>query len=225
MACSEPASKWMYGNCAGVEIIHNGIDTQRFRFDKNSRDALRKRLGLEGKFVVGHVGRFVPVKNHAFLLEVFKEIRNLRNDAVLVLVGEGELQEQIMDAAHRWGLDRCVLVFPFQEEIQDCYSMMDVFVLPSKAEGFPLVGIEAQANGLPAICSDAVPEGLKQTDLMHFISLKKDPQQWAEGIIRMADSGAGNREDYCKKVYGAGLDMEQVVGRVDHLLASVTGKR
>ncbi|HAP19656.1 MAG TPA: hypothetical protein DCR27_00080 [Lachnospiraceae bacterium] len=225
VACSIPASKWMYGNTVGVEIIHNGINTERFRFNRNSRNILRKQFGLESKFVVGHVGRFVPVKNHLFLIDIFKEICKLKEDAVLVLVGEGELQEQIIGTAKSLGIGGRVLIFPFQEEVQNYYSMMDVFVLPSKAEGFPLVGIEVQANGLPVFCSDTVPEELKKTDLMHFISLRNGPKQWAEEIISVSDLETGIREEYCDLIFRAGLDIEQAADRVDSLFKLMTSKQ
>ena len=156
-ACSRLAGKWLFGE-KKFRLLPNGVDFQTFAFAPEKRAQVRKNLHLEDRFVVGHIGRFCYAKNHEFLLEVFAEIRRKRKNALLLLVGEGPLQEKIQKKAENMGLQKDILFLKPRIAVSGLYAAMDVFLLPSRYEGLGVAAMEAQTAGLPCILSPAVPE-------------------------------------------------------------------
>lgn len=160
-ACSEVAGRYLFGNKAfdrsEVKIIHNAIDIDKFKFDEVARKKLRKEFEIkDSTIVVGHVGRFVQQKNHTFLADVFNEYHRKKPDSKLLLVGSGPLENEIKKKVERLGLDDSVLFLGQRDDINKLYSVMDIFCLPSLYEGLPVVGVEAQAAGLPCVFSDKI---------------------------------------------------------------------
>ena len=161
-ACSELAGRYLFGNKAfdqgEVKIIHNAIDIEKFKFDEVARKKLRKEFGIkDSTIVIGHVGRFVQQKNHTFLVDVFKEYHKKNPDSKLLLVGSGPLEDEIKKKVERLGLIDSVLFLGQRDDTNKLYSVMDIFCLPSLYEGLGVVGVEAQAAGLPCIFSKDVP--------------------------------------------------------------------
>ena len=160
-ACSELAGRYLFGNKAfdqgEVKIIHNAIDVEKFKFDEVARKKLRKEFGIkDSTVVIGHVGRFVQQKNHAFLVDVFKEYHKKNPDSKLLLVGSGPLEDEIKKKVEKLDLKDSVLFLGQRDDINKLYSVMDIFCLPSLYEGLPVVGVESQAAGLPIIFSNGV---------------------------------------------------------------------
>lgn len=186
-ACSKLAGAWMYGQKAvdegKVTIINNAIDLSRFAFKQEIRDKLRKEMGLEGKFVVGHVGRFMKQKNHEFLIDVFTEVAEQEEKAFLLLIGEGSLMESIRKKVSELHLEKKVLFLGVRNDVADLYNVMDVFALPSFYEGLPVVGVEVQANGLPFLCSDQVTREILISDSIELLALNDGAEKWAEEIL------------------------------------------
>lgn len=181
-ACSNDAGKYYFGNRSFI-IVKNAIDTERFIFNSQIRDEIRNRLGIDKKYVIGHVGRFCDPKNHAFLVDVFNEIYKCDNDSVLLLVGNGPLQNQIKEKVELLGLSDAVIFAGARDDIPQLMMAMDVFVFPSLYEGLGIVAIEAQAAGLHIVLSDAVPDAAMITGLAHKISLREDGCYWANQIL------------------------------------------
>jgi len=208
-ACSVQAGIHMFGRRAvragKVHILKNGIQAQRYSFNPRIRENYRKAYGLEGKFVIGHVGRFAKQKNHEFLIAVFAELVLSEPDAELLLFGEGEQENRIAGQVKKLGLQDKVRFFGVSPEVAEWMQAMDVFVLPSLYEGLPVVGIEAQAAGLPLIVSDTVTEELKLLDTTEFLSLDAAPSVWAESILRYRRHRRKNTEETVRK---AGYDIE-----------------
>lgn len=186
-ACSKLAAEWMYGkqavNAGKVTIINNAIDLDKFAFNQEKRDKLRKELGLEEKFVIGHVGRFMKQKNHEFLIDIFAEVEGKKNNAILVLIGEGPLMESIRDKVSNFHLKNKVMFLGVRNDVADLYNVMDVFALPSFYEGLPVVGVEVQANGLPFLCSDKVTREILISDSIKLLPLNDGARKWAEVIL------------------------------------------
>ena len=185
VACSKYAGEWLFGKKAmrdgKVTIFNNAIDIDKFKFDPVIRKEVRQELGVEGKFVIGHVGRFCYAKNHEFLIDIFEKVLKKRPDAVLMLVGDGPDREKIEEKVKK--LDGGVILLGNRNDAYRLYQAMDVFVLPSRIEGFPVVGVEAQVNGLTVLFSDQVPKEAQLTDNVRFIPLKSDTEYWAYAII------------------------------------------
>ena len=187
-ACSEKAGRWMFGDrmyeSGQVKVVKNAINFERFRPSSDEVEKIREYLGLRNKFVVGHVGRFTYAKNHMFLIDVFADIRKKRNDAVLLLVGDGELHQPIVDKVKEMGLTEKVVFAGKVSNPEVYYSLADVIIIPSVFEGLSLATIESQIAGVPAIVSDAIPEeavisnGVKR--------LKLSDNKWADEALKIA---------------------------------------
>ena len=160
-ACSELAGRYLFGDktfeSGKVKIIRNAIDVEKFEFDPEARKKLRKQIGIaDSDFVIGHIGRFVEQKNHRFLIDVFAEVKKKKKNAKLVLVGQGPLREEIEEKVKNLGLEKDVFFLGQRRDTNKLYSVFDVFCLPSLYEGLPVVGVEAQANGVPCVFSDRI---------------------------------------------------------------------
>ena len=176
-ACSELAGRYLFGNKAfdrgKVKIIHNAIDIEKFKFDEVARKKLRKEFGIkDSTVVIGHVGRFVQQKNHTFLVDVFNEYHKKNLDSKLLLVGSGPLEDEIKKKAERLGLKDSVLFLGQRDDINKLYSVMDIFCLPSLYEGLPVVGVEAQAAGLPTIFSNRISEEVIVSSYAKIVSIQ-----------------------------------------------------
>lgn len=187
-ACGETAGRWMYGDKAfdtgKVTVMPNAIDTAKFAYDPAARVRLREELGIpQNAFVVGHVGRFTYAKNHTFLLKIFAELLEAKPNAYLLLVGEGELQGQIRQQIQNLDLQDKTIFTGDRQDVNKLYSVMDIFCLPSRYEGMPVVAWEAQANGLPCVCSDKISLESKQSDGCCFLSLKDSIGIWTETVL------------------------------------------
>lgn len=188
--CSEVAAKWLFGKKLAEKsiMLNNAIDSKNFLFNKEKSINMKKKLGLENKLVIGHVGRFNIQKNHDFIIDVFKEIISKNNDSVLVLVGTGELEEKIKMKVKNNNLTDSVIFLGNRPDINDIMQAFDIFLFPSIFEGLGVVLIEAQASGLKCFTSkDAVPMEAKVTDLLSYISLKDGAKVWAKEILKYKD--------------------------------------
>lgn len=186
MACSRHAGEWLFGKGAEFEVVRNAIDLFQFDFDAEARKGERAELGIKDKtFVVGHAGRFVPQKNHAFLIEMFAEILQRNTDSLLLLVGEGPLLESVRELTRARKTADKVRFIGHREEMGRLYQAFDVFCLPSNYEGLGMVAIEAQVSGLPTICSENVPDEALVCDFAVKMSLSDGAATWAETVLRM----------------------------------------
>lgn len=205
-ACSEEAGKFAF---KGKEfgIVQNAIDSQRFIAEANIREEIRKELRVENKFVVGHVGRMQPEKNHDFLLNVFAEIKKKKPDAELILVGTGPLEDKIKGKVAEKSLSDCVHFLRNRKDMNRIYQAMDVFVFPSLFEGLGIVAIEAQAAGVPVVCSEGLPPEADITPIYRKLLLSDGAEKWANAALEMAQSPNAHT-NMQKYVIDAGFDMD-----------------
>ena len=200
-ACGKEAGKWMFGT-DDFRVLNNAIDAERYRFDPEVRQEVRKELGIPADApVVGHVGRFMAPKNHGFLLRIFAE---LPDHARLLLVGDGELRAENERLAEELGIRDRVIFAGLRSDVDRMLQAMDVFVFPSLYEGLPLSIIEAQAAGLPCLISDKVPIECKKTELVTQIPLGASPAEWAEAVLSAAEAPRG---DTLAQIREAGFDI------------------
>lgn len=169
--CSDYANTDLYGRKAkGAKVIHNAVDLDRFTHTEVSSD-----------YIVGTVGRLVPQKNHSFLIEVFKSVRE-RNDKIkLYLIGEGKLENKLRKKIIKNNLEETVKIFKSRADVEKFYDEISLFVLPSLYEGLPIVAVEAQAKGLSCFLSDKITRETAVGGNVKFLPLKKDA--WATEIV------------------------------------------
>lgn len=194
-ACGKEAGKWMF-NTDDFTILNNAIDTESYIYDKEKSLNMRKKLGIENKFVVGHVGRFRREKNHSFIIDIFKKVSEIRDDALLMLVGDGELMEDMKNKVSSLGLDDKVMFLGSRSDVSDLMQAMDVFIFPSLYEGFPLTMIEAQSSGLNCIISDKIPQECIISKNVKIVGLDKSCTDWANEVINVDNS----KRNQCKEI-------------------------
>lgn len=181
-ACGKEAGRWMF-NTDDFTILNNAIDTESYIYNEEKSLNMRKKLGIENKFVVGHVGRFRKEKNHSFIIDIFKKVSEIKKDALLMLVGDGELLEEMKNKVSSLGLDDKVMFLGSRSDVSDLMQAMDVFLFPSLYEGFGMVLVEAQTSGLKCIISDKVPSDSIISNNIKIINLDSDIKNWVDEII------------------------------------------
>ena len=213
-ACSDMAAAWMYPglDTRRVVMIRNGIELERFAYNPAARARIRGELRLEGAFVVGHVGRFTYQKNHEYLLKAFAAMRRRVSNAKLLLVGEGLLFDQTRAQAEQLGIMEDVIFYGASYDVGALMQAMDLFALPSRFEGLPVVGVEAQAAGLPILFSDHVTRQAALTERVRFLPIDENSvEKWGEAAQVVAEGPDCDRNDDCEKVRKAGFTIQDTV--------------
>lgn len=201
VSCSDLASKWMFPNIdkERISIINNGIDLELFRFISRIRESQRRAItDQEDVFIMGHVGRFSFVKNHSYIIDVFNRVVAKVPNARLLLIGEGNLKDTIVNKVKDLRLEDKVIFYGISSKVNELLQAMDVFLLPSFSEGFPIVGVEAQATGLPVLFSEAITREAKLIDNVVFLPIDNESiSRWEEEIIKIytQPSDAQDREN------------------------------
>lgn len=186
-ACSDVAGKYLFGK-QNFEIIYNGIDTSKFKFNNDIRAMKRKELGIdESTFLIGHIGRFELQKNHKFLIKMFENCLKEDSKIKLMLIGEGKLEQDIKKMTEELEINPYVGFLGLREDVNELYNAMDVFVLPSLYEGLPVVGIEAQISGVPCLFSDSITRELNISSNSYFMNIEKEDaiENWKRKVIEI----------------------------------------
>ena len=208
LACSLNAGKYLFKN-NDFKVINNAIDSKRFIFDINIRENIRKKLDISDKFVVGHIGRFVPTKNHLFLIDIFYEILREKENAILLLIGDGNVKSDIEYEVKKLGIEKNIIFYGVSDKVEDLLQAMDIFILPSLFEGLGMVLIEAQSSGLKCFTSSGVvPNEAKISDNIEYISLNENPTFWAKNILKYYDGY--ERKNMLQNVYINNYDINKI---------------
>lgn len=205
-ACAQDAGLWMFG-CDQFHVMNNAIDTKAYVVNKQTEIEVRRELEIpEDTFVVGHVGRFAPPKNHKFIVRVFAEVLKEKQNAFLLLVGDGDLRGETEALTVELGIQDNVIFAGMRSDVNRMLQAMDVFLFPSVYEGLPVSIIEAQAAGLPCLISDKVPIECRKTDLVGQLSLNDSLSAWKDAVI---DAGKVLKRDTSREISDAGFDICQ----------------
>ena len=225
LACSDEAAKWQFGKHASATIFPNAIDTLRFSFDFRKRDEVRKRLGIaDSALLIGNVSRFSEAKNQIWLIDMFSELLRVRQNAKLLLVGDGPLRPEAEKRTRILNLDDKVIFVGSTSDPSSYYSAMDIFVFPSLFEGFGNVLLEAQCSGLPCLASDVVPRVTAVTPLVKYLSLSAEKGAWIQELLSMS-SDLSTRTDAREAVVKAGFDIRDAASLLERLYSSLLEKR
>jgi len=217
IACSHQAGAWLYKD--NYSVVPNGIELEKYRFDRELQIQIKRELGCTNKKIIGHIGRFSSAKNHEFLIRVFHCICQLCKDVILLLVGEGELFDEIKNMVHCCQLDDRVIFYGTSDNVPALLSAMDIFVMPSRWEAFGIAGIEAQASGLQCFFSTAISREIVVSNNCHFLSLDDSYQIWADNILYVLEHDDGRAidlEQMRQKGYDA-QDLENRLKQIWHL--------
>lgn len=210
VGCGKDAGKRLFGEKEFEkrgQLIFNGIDTAQFAFDAELREHIRDELCVTDKFVIGHVGHLAKVKNQRFLIELMPEVLKKKENAVLLLLGEGEDRKMLEEKISELGLEEKVIMTGNVPNVYDYLCAMDVFTFPSLFEGMPLSIVEVQSNGLPCVISDRVPRDVFLTDLLMPLTID-NAEPWIEAIC---NAERHNPEKYAAVLKENGFDINTVV--------------
>lgn len=220
-SCSRLASKWLYEdeiiNGDKFKVINNAIDIEKFDYNEDIREKYREDMNLKDKFVLMNVGRFNIQKNHHFLIDVFNEVRKEINEAKLLLVGVGELEDEIKDKVSKLGLNDYVEFLGTRNDVNNLMQASDVFLMPSLFEGLPVSAVEAQASGIRCILSDKITDEIKITDLVEFLDIDKEDSvdKWKDLIISIKDKGLDDRKSKKEDIKNAGFDIKSEAKKLE----------
>ncbi|WP_368250735.1 glycosyltransferase family 1 protein [Intestinibacter bartlettii] len=216
-ACSKEAGISRYGNKVVnnkdiFSILKNAIDIEEYKFYKEIRAKKRKELNLENKYVIGHVGRFDKAKNQEYLVDVFKLIAKKNKNAMLLLIGDGELKPYIIEKVKSYGLEDRVIFTGVRSDVNELLQAMDVFAFPSLYEGLGLVIIEAQASGLPCIISKNIPDEACISSLIEKLEVDKaNMENWCDIIL---NKNINTERDMKDILYKSGYDINLEVKKL-----------
>lgn len=209
-ACSVEAGNFLFGN-KECKVVNNGLYLPKYAFDEEKRAEIRKQINVEGKFVIGHIGRFSFQKNQEFLIKVLRSVVDKGEDAVLLLIGEGESVEMVRTTASEAQLSDRVIFYGTTDYVNEVVQAMDCFVFPSRFEGLGIVALEAQASGLSCIASDQVPAKMKVNEDTVFLPLDAEVDLWAKAVIERKALPEARRQSIPETrllLEGAGYDIE-----------------
>lgn len=212
MSCGEDCGRWQFGNklfdAGNVDVFKTVINTEFNAYDLAVREKTRIEFGWKDKIVVGHIGRFTAQKNSVRVIGIFGAIAKKNPNAILCLIGDGELREDMMKKIDELGIKNQVAYLGRREDIQQFYNAMDCFLLPSLYEGLPVVGLEAESCGLPMFFSTEVTREANACELGHFIALDANNDVWADQILKACKENMPIRRSHAKEVAAAGFDSE-----------------
>lgn len=209
-ACGEAAAEYVFGSKDDVIYMANAIDTEQFIHQDEIEADVRNEFNIGDSFVIGHVGRFFEPKNHMFIIDIFYEVKKRCNDAVLLLVGGGEIDDSCMNKVkakvHALNLDESVYFTGVRNDVNRIMQAFNVFILPSLWEGLPVVMVEAQTAGLKCFISDRVSRECILTDNVEIIGLEEGASAWADKILSSKDTIKRNMK---KQITEKGYDINQ----------------
>ena len=221
LACSTEAAQWLYNGMnvrnLNVSLLKNGVDCEKFSFDKSIRKIVRAELGVsDNDVLVGHIGKFIPVKNHTFLLEIISAMKNENGNVHAILIGEGDLKRQIADKAKQMGIKEIVQFLGVRSDIPELLMAMDIYIMPSLYEGLPVSVVEVQATGLPVLLSDTISKEVKLKRNVKFISLNESAEKWAEKALEFYKL---KRETDNDSIRNAGFDIKSTAKVYEKLIS------
>ena len=216
-ACSRAAANWLYGGTDGITIVNNAINVPKYKYNEDNRGRVRTALGLEGEFLIAHIGRFDYQKNHRFIIDVARSMAADCPEAKLLLIGEGHLKGEIQELAK----DLSNIIFlGGRDDIPELLSASDLFILPSLFEGLPVVGVEAQANGVPCLFSKNVTREIEINENVDFIDL--NVSDWRCGIKNIYDKPGGDRTEV--DLLSSKFDIKHAVKELESMYTGMVNK-
>ena len=217
-ACSQLAGKWTYSKkilkSNHYIVINNAIDSTSYKYDTEVRKKKRAELSIsDDTVVIGHIGRFDYQKNHPYLIDIFEKILQRKNKIHLVCVGIGTDWNLIKNLAAKKRIESHISFLGQRKDVHELLQAFDLFILPSKFEGLPVVVVEALAAGLPCFLSDKITTEVSIIpELVSFQSIEKAPELWVDDIERkMKDF---HRSDTQDKIIKAGFDIHDQAKKI-----------
>lgn len=219
IGCSTKASEWMFPRkCIDSDsyyLLHNAIDLDLYDRNINLGLEVRQKFNIpKDALVVGHIGRFTPVKNHPFIIDIFKEVLKQNPNSYLFLLGDGVERHKIESLVKSAAISDKVIFMGYVNNTVDIMQAIDIMILPSLFEGLPLIAIESQALGIPILVSDAITQEVVLTDLCRTLPID-NPKPWAYEII--SKFGKNKYIDYRARIKELGYDSSVAIKKIENI--------
>ena len=214
--CSKKAGAYLFGT-KGIsspkwKYIPNAIQVNRFVFDNTKRIEYRKAIDVhENEILLGAIGHLYIGKNHTFLIDVVKGLRDNDIPAKLIIIGQGDQKKALCEKILQYNLQRYVIMYGGSDDVPGWLSAMDIFLMPSTSEGLGISAIEAQASGLPCLLSDRFPEEAVIGKNVWCLPINKGVNGWVNRIQKLIAGSESNRSLGAKIVATAGFDQRDTV--------------
>ena len=205
-ACGQEAGKWLFGKKKFL-VINNGIDVKKYIYDSQRRIKIRKEKNLSNYKLIGHVGSFIVQKNHLYMLKILKKLIEIDSNYKLVLLGTGSKFNEIINMSKQMNLYDNVVFVGKTQEVSDWLQAMDIMIIPSKYEGFPMVMVEWQSMGLNIIASDKITKKAALTDLVHYLPIDDDSIDLWVQCIQKYSCQKNDRKKYHMEIASMGFDI------------------
>ena len=216
-ACSKEAAEFMFPKkLDNITIINNAIQAQKYRYNEDIREKVRMEWNVTDEIVIGHVGRFHQTKNHTFIIKILAEVLKLNPSARLVLVGEGNTKEEIIQLAKEENVFDNIYFLGKRMDVNELLQGMDIFLFPSLFEGLAISLVEAQASDLPCVIADTISQSTILTEKIVALSLNDTPEKWAKTVLDYAKKW--NREDQVTLIEDKGFDIGENARRLTNYL-------
>lgn len=213
IACARGSGAWLYGSWKHT-VLNNAIDLGRFSYDPACRAECREEFGIRNEFLVGHIGHFSTPKNHFFLIAVFAAFHKRKPDAKLLLAGDGPDFDAVVEKVRQLQLQDSVIFTGRRSDVERLYQAFDVFLMPSRWEGLPLVLLEAQTAGLPVVASDRITKDVQCAPDFWYLSIEEDPKVWAEKLREVSEKKVDRTADTAQLLREHGFDIRTEAGRL-----------
>jgi len=220
IACARGSGAFLYGNWKHT-ILNNAIDLAKFPFDPEVRAECRAEFGIQDEFLVGHIGHFSAPKNHFYLIDIFEAFHRRKPEAKLMLVGDGPDFDTVVEKVQKLQLQDSVIFTGRRSDVERLYQAFDVFLMPSRWEGLPLVLLEAQTAGLPVIASDRITKDVRCADNFWYLNIEEPAEIWANKLMEVANSQ--NRSlDNAGRLREQGFDIHMEAKRLQEIYLKET---
>lgn len=219
-ACSKAAGNWMFDGIK-YRTIKNGIDLRNYEFSEVNRIKCREMYQIGSEILIGCVGRLSPQKNPIFSIKIMNSLLKLNPNARLVMIGEGELHEDIVNEIEHRNLQNNIILTGAIDNVNEWMSAIDCILMPSLFEGLPFVLVEAQAAGLPCVVSSTVSEEANITGLVEYLNLTEETDVWANKIMEVCHK---KRINTTQQLIDAGYSIEDTAKEVSEIIEEALRK-
>lgn len=226
IAVSDKAGKWLFGT-TDYTIINNGIDPNKYKFSQEKRRKFRESIDAnETDYLVVHVGAFLQEKNHRFLIKIFSEFNKTIPKSKLILIGTGHLEKEMKEYAKELGIEEETLFLGLRTDVPGIFSGTDLFLLPSKFEGFPIVAIEAQTSGIDMIMSDTITSEVIVNDNNNVLPINNTEELWVDSMLNFYEKSSDIelREKAYRNVEDANLTNRDTIKAIENLYKEILEK-
>lgn len=207
-ACSYDAGRFMFGD-SPFKVVKNAVEIEKYLYSSDKRASHRNEWGIPDNVnVLGCVARFDYQKNHDYLLNIFAEYKRIDEKAILILIGDGPLRNEIENKINVLGLSNSVKLLGMRVDVSELLNAFDLFILPSKSEGLGIVFVEAQINGLRCVTSDNVPKEVNILDKIEYLALDVGTEIWVKQIDKIIKNKKTDRTIDIQRVRDAGYDIK-----------------